>query len=102
MSAVQTDTKQLKSAYITTQAIERRRRSAMVELLGTFEKEIEPLLMPGHQATIDNFKGVVRRRINGLAYEGRRATETQPGESVSAMTTDLAADLAFDDTEGRD
>lgn len=69
----------------------------MVALLGSFESEIEPLLPPGSQAAIDNFKGVCRKRINGLAYEGIRAAETLPGESVSADTADLAEDLAFDD-----
>lgn len=71
----------------------------MLTLLGTFEEMIEPLLPPGNDRAIEDFKGVVRAKINGLAYEGIRAAKTLPGESVSRQTGDLAERLAFTDTE---
>lgn len=71
----------------------------MVALLGSFEEQIEPLIPPGHEKAIANFKGVCRKKINGLAYEGIRAAEARPGESVSAQTADLAESLAFTDQE---
>lgn len=71
----------------------------MVALLGTFEELIEPLIPPGNQEAVQHFKGVCREKINGLAYEGIRAAQAQPGESVSSQTADLAESLAFDNTE---
>lgn len=71
----------------------------MVSLLASFEELIEPLVPPGNDKAIANFKGAVRQKINGLAYEGIRATEAEPGESVSTATADLAESLAFDDPE---
>lgn len=72
----------------------------MVALLGQFEELIEPLIPPGHQEAIKNFKGVCREKINGLAYEGIRAARVRPGESVSRQTADLAERFAFPiDTE---
>lgn len=82
-------------------ALQRRRRSATTAILGLFEKDIEPLIPPGNRKAIAIFKGAVRKKINGLAYEGLRAIDTQPGESVSTATTDLAETLAFDDPEDR-
>lgn len=103
-------TKQLESAYIRdapidrgsatpVDAIHRRRKSAMTVLLGTFEGRIEPLIPPGNQKAVEDFKTVCRQKINGLAFEGIRAAEAQPGESVSRQTADLAEDLAFDDND---
>lgn len=80
-------------------AIHRRRKSAMTVLLGSFEELIEPLIPSGNHKAIEDFKTVCRQKINGLAYEGIRAAEAQPGESVSRQTADLAEDLAFDDNE---
>lgn len=72
----------------------------MIALLASFEELIEPLLPPGNQEAIKNFKGVCREKINGLAYEGIRAAKALPGESVSRQTADLAERLAFPtDTE---
>lgn len=71
----------------------------MVALLGSFEELIEPLIGPGHEQAIKDFKGVCRKKINGLAYEGIRAAEAQPGDDVSATTADLAETLAFTDQE---
>lgn len=71
----------------------------MVALLGQFEELIEPLIPSGNQEAIANFKGVCREKINGLAYEGIRATRVLPGESVSHQTADLAEQLAFDDSD---
>jgi hypothetical protein len=71
----------------------------MVALLGTFEGTIEPLIPPGNAKTIENFKGAVRKKINGLAFEGIRAAELEPGESISAATVELAEEFAFDDRE---
>lgn len=67
----------------------------MVALLKTFEELIEPLIPPGNDRAIQDFKGACRKKINGLAYEGIRAANAQPGESVSAQTADLAESLAF-------
>lgn len=71
----------------------------MVALLRTFEELIEPLISPGNEQAIKDFKGVCRKKINGLAYEGIRAASARPGESVSAQTADLAESLAFPDQE---
>lgn len=71
----------------------------MVALLREFEETIEPLIPPGHEEAIANFKGVARKKINGLAYEGIRAAQAQPGDSVSTQTADLAERLAFTDRE---
>lgn len=72
----------------------------MVALLAQFEEQIEPLISPGHEDVVANFKGVCREKINGLAYEGIRAARSQPGESVSQQAADLAERLAFTtDTE---
>lgn len=85
----------------SVEAIHRRRRSATVALLRTFEATIEPLLPPGSETTIESFKALCRQKINGLAFEGLRATQTRPGESLSGLTPMLAEDLAFDnDDEG--
>lgn len=101
-------TERLKLSYIRettnrggnpTGAIHRRRKSAMVALLATFEEQIEPLIPPGNQEAIINFKDICRRKINSLAYEGLRAVQAQPGESVSVATADLAERLAFDPEE---
>ena len=85
----------------SVEAIHRRRKSAMVALLANFEELIEPLLPSGHEEAIQTFKGVCRKRINALAYEGIRGTQALAGETLSATTVDLAEDLAFDDTEDR-
>ncbi len=69
----------------------------MVQVLGEFERLILPHLAPGHDSEVDDFKGVVRRKINRLAYEGKRAGEAQPGEALSSTAADLAETLAFDD-----
>jgi hypothetical protein len=66
-------------------------------LLGNFEALIEPLIPPGNQEAIEDFKTVCREKINGLAYEGIRAASAQPGESVSRQSADLAESLAFTD-----
>lgn len=71
----------------------------MVALLGTFEEMIEPLIPPGNQEAIENFKGICREKINGLAYEGIRAANRRPGEAVSQLSADLAERLAFDDDD---
>jgi hypothetical protein len=71
----------------------------MVALLGSFEELIEPLIPPGHEIDIENFKGVCRKKINGLAFEGMRAADARPGEAISAQTADLAESLAFADQE---
>lgn len=72
----------------------------MLALLGQFEEIIEPLIPPGNQEAIKNFKGVCREKINGLAYEGIRAATSSPGDAVSRQTADLAERLAFPtDTE---
>lgn len=71
----------------------------MLAILGEFEELIEPLIPPGNQEAIKNFKGVCRKKINGLAFEGLRAAKAQPGESVSRQTADLAESLAFDNPE---
>jgi hypothetical protein len=68
----------------------------MVALLGRFEELIEPLIPPGNDEAIKNFKRVCRDKINGLAYEGLRAAECEPGEHVSRQTGDLAERFAFD------
>lgn len=67
----------------------------MAALLKDFEANIEPLISKGHKREIDSFKGVVRDKINGLAYEGKRAARALPGEAVSRQTADLAERLAF-------
>lgn len=79
-------------------AIHRRRKAAMAAILAEFEK-LESSLPPGHEDDIRNFKGVCRKQINRLAYEGIRAAAALPGEALSTTTADLAADLAFDDQE---
>lgn len=82
------------------EAIHRRRKAAMVALLGAFEEGIEPLIPPGNQEAIRNFKRGCREKINGLAYEGIRAARALPGEAVSELAGDLAERLAFPtDTE---
>lgn len=105
-----TDTTQLKSERVArilgdndsgaVAAIHRRRKSAMTTLLGSFEELIQPLLPPGNEKAIQSFKGVCRRKINGLAYEGIRAAEAAPGDSVSDLAGDLAEQLAFNDNGG--
>ena len=69
----------------------------MVQVLGEFERLILPHLAPGHEKQVDDFKGVVRRKINRLAYEGKRATEATPGDILTSTAADLAETLAFDD-----
>lgn len=83
-------------------AITRRRNSATSALLSQFEREIEPLIPPSrkNQEAIRNFKGVCRKKISGLAYEGIRAAKALPGESVSRATADLAEELSLDQPGG--
>jgi hypothetical protein len=90
-------------AYITNdrvssieEALHRRRKSAMVALLGQFEELIEPLIPSGNAEAIATFKGVCREKINGLAYTGIQAAKARAGESISRQTADLAERLAFD------
>lgn len=80
-------------------AVHRRRKSAMVALLGEFERLIEPLLPPGNDEAIATFKGVCRKKINGLAWEAIGAFEAEPGDARNPLAADLAEDFAFDDTE---
>lgn len=72
----------------------------MLALLKDFEGRIEPLIPQGNREAIEHFKGVIREKINGLAYEGARAARARPGEAVSSQTPVLAERLAFPpDTE---
>jgi hypothetical protein len=67
-----------------------------VALLSAFEREIEPLIGPGHSEAIDSFKGALRRRLTGDTFEAIALTR---GGAVNGHAVELAERLTSDQTE---
>lgn len=76
------------------QILHTRRRRTMVALLSEFERTIEPLIPPGHDDEIKAFKGAIRKRLNGDAFE---AASLLKGGIVNAHAVRLAEELTSDD-----
>lgn len=82
--------------------LHRRRKNAMISLLGEFEAVIERLLPPGHEREIENFKMSCRAKLNGLTFEAIELMKLQPGEHLNEHAVDLAERHAFDANGGHD
>lgn len=79
--------------------LHRKRKRATAALLKAFEDDIEPLIRPGSETAIDDFKGVCRAKINGLTFEAIALLELEPGEALNMKAVDLAEALTLDETE---
>jgi hypothetical protein len=79
--------------------LHRRRKRALAALLSEFEELIEPLIPSGHDEAIRNFKGICRRKLNGLTYEAIELTQLGPKEHLNGHVVQLAEDLPFDELE---
>ena len=80
----------------TAAILHKRRKRTTVALLSAFEREIEPLIGPGHDDAINSFKGVLRKRLNGDSFE---AVALMKGGSVNEHAIGLAEQLTSDQTE---
>lgn len=78
--------------------LHRRRKSATRSLLQQFERDIEPLLPPGSQEAIADFKRSCRKKLNGLTWEALELMQLRPGESLNEHAVDLAEET-FNATE---
>lgn len=77
----------------------RRRRRVMVALLDEFERKVVPLIPPGHEDAIKDFKGVCRAKLNGLTWEAISLLKLKPGETLNMETVEIAEALTLDETE---
>lgn len=78
------------------QILHTRRRRTLAALLSEFERSIEPLLPAGCEDVIDGFKGAIRKRLNGDAFE---AVNLLKGGIVNVHAVRLAEELTSDDQE---
>jgi hypothetical protein len=76
--------------------LHRRRKNAMVALLNEFERDIEPLIGPGHEDAIVHFKKSCRGKLNGLTFEAVELMRLLPGERFNEAAADLAEQITFD------
>lgn len=51
------------------QYVHKRKAKYMAQVLEAFERDIEPLMGPEGQEQIQDFKGLVRARLNALATD---------------------------------
>lgn len=78
--------------------LHRDRKRALAAILAEFEQAIEPLIPTGHVGEIERFKGVVRKKLNGIAWKAVQLQELEPGQELNEYATQLAEDhLTFDD-----
>jgi hypothetical protein len=80
--------------------LHRRRKNAMNSLLTEFEREIEPLIGPGHGKVIENFKRSCREKLNGLTFQAVELMGLGPGEHFNEAAADLAEHIEFDRNGG--
>jgi hypothetical protein len=76
----------------------RDRRRALAAILAEFEEAIEPLIPTGHLGEIDRFKGVVRKKLNGIVWKAIQLEQLESGQELNEYATQLAEDhLIFED-----
>jgi len=80
--------------------LHRRRKNAMISLLSEFERDIEPLIGPGHEKAIAHFKRSARGKLNGLTFEAIELMKLLPGERFNEAAADLAEQVTFDANGG--
>lgn len=64
-----------------------------------FEREIEPLLPPGSEKAIQDFKRSCRKKLNGITWEAIELSQLEPGESLNEHAVDLAEETFGGTTE---
>ena len=69
-------------------------------LLELFEQQIEPHIASGHERAIENFKGELRGKLNGLTFEATELLRLRPGERFNEAAADFAERVQFDANGG--
>lgn len=77
--------------------IQKRRKRYLAQILGAFEEKIEPYLQDLPPGYLDDFKALVRMRLNALAVDGTDAHScVLNGERINGVAQDIRDSLSYD------